>query len=98
VVTVGLLKDIGRRIAMLAGGRRFERDLDDEMRLHFELETARQIERGLSPADAPFAVWRCRRARPTRSSAGELSLSISWSCLSHTAMVTASWRSRYPRP
>ena len=55
---MGLLKDIGRRIAMLAGGRRFERDLDDEMRLHLELETARQVERGLSPADAPFAARR----------------------------------------
>jgi mannose-6-phosphate isomerase-like protein (cupin superfamily) len=35
---------------------------------------------------------------PIRSSAGVLSLSISSSCLSRTAMVIASWRRRHARP
>ena len=51
-----MLGDIGRRLLMLLRRRRFDADLNDEMRLHRELREHEQIERGLQPADAHYAA------------------------------------------
>jgi hypothetical protein len=44
-----MLRELGRRLLMLLRRRRFDADLDEEMRLHFELREQEQIERGLPP-------------------------------------------------
>ena len=41
-----------RRLRDLAGPRRLERDLDDELRYHLDMETARNVRRGMPPGDA----------------------------------------------
>src|SRR5262245_39216276 len=45
------LRELGRRLLMLLRGRRFDRDLDEEMRLHRELR-AGELERGGLGPDA----------------------------------------------
>ncbi len=52
------LNELGRKLAMLLRGERFDRDLQDEMRLHLDLRQQEQIERGLSPEDAGAAARR----------------------------------------
>src|SRR6266702_168472 len=52
------LAEIARRLLMVLGRGQFDRDLDEEMRLHRELREQEQIERGLSPKDAHFAAQR----------------------------------------
>jgi putative ABC transport system permease protein len=47
-----------RRLMMLLRGRQFDRDLDEEMRLHRELREQQQIEEGLAPEEARYAVRR----------------------------------------
>jgi predicted permease len=49
---------LGRRLLMLFRRRQFDADLDEEMRLHRELREREQIERGLSPMEAHYAVQR----------------------------------------
>lgn len=53
-----LLSRAGRRIRMLLSGRRFDRDLQDEMQLHLELRERRLRETGLSPDEARAAARR----------------------------------------
>src|SRR3712207_7458276 len=43
---------IARRLHLLLGRPTFERDLDDELRFHIEMQAAKHAERGLSPAEA----------------------------------------------
>jgi hypothetical protein len=43
---------------MLLRRRRFDADLEEEMRLHRELREQEQIERGLSPEEAHYAAQR----------------------------------------
>jgi predicted permease len=52
------LSQLGRRILMLIHGRQFNADLEEEMRLHRELREEEQIEHGLSPKEAHYAVQR----------------------------------------
>src|SRR5260370_41492385 len=52
------LAELGRRFLMLFRRKRFDTELDEEMRLHRELREQEQIERGLSPAEAHYAVQR----------------------------------------
>ncbi len=70
------LRDLWLRIRAMLSPRRVERELDDELAFHLELETRKHIARGLSPADAriraragfgsvPLAADRCRDARGT---------------------------------
>src|SRR5262249_50215929 len=56
--TVNLLAELGRRFLMLFRGRQFDADLEEEMRLHRELREQEQIERGISPEEAHYAVQR----------------------------------------
>ena len=48
--------ELGRRLSMLFRRSQFDRDLEEEMRLHRELRKQEQIERGLSPKEAHYAV------------------------------------------
>ena len=53
-----ILAEIGRRLRMLLRGSRFERELDEEMRLHMELRQDRLQEQGVSGDDARAAARR----------------------------------------
>src|SRR5580658_3961589 len=52
------LSELGRRLAMLFRGERFDRDLQDEMRLHLELRQQQHLAGGLSPKAARAAAER----------------------------------------
>ena len=52
------LSELGRRLLIVFGHKRFDADLDEEMRLHRELREQEQIERGLSPREAHYAAQR----------------------------------------
>jgi len=52
------LRELGRRLAMLVRGERFDRDLQEEMRLHRELRQERYLDRGLPPEAARAAAGR----------------------------------------
>src|SRR5688500_7982139 len=45
-------RSLGRRLRLLTDRPAFERDLDDELRFHLEMEAARNVRRGLDPDDA----------------------------------------------
>jgi len=53
-----MLAELRRRFLMLLRRRRFDADLNEEMRLHHELREQEQIERGLSPKEAHYAAQR----------------------------------------
>jgi putative ABC transport system permease protein len=53
-----MLNELGRRLLMLLGSKRFDADLDEEMRLHRELREQEEIERGLSAKEAHYAAQR----------------------------------------
>ena len=53
-----MLSELGRRLAMLLRRRKFDSDLDEEMRLHRELREREEIARGLSPEEAHYAALR----------------------------------------
>src|SRR5688500_2005903 len=70
------LQDLKLRIRALVAPRRVERELDEELALHIDLETQKHIARGMSPADArararaqfgspALAADQCRDARGT---------------------------------
>jgi putative ABC transport system permease protein len=46
------LRRFARRMRLLLGRRAFERDLEDEMRFHVEMQAAKHVERGMSPGEA----------------------------------------------
>jgi hypothetical protein len=46
------LRQLARRIRLLLGRRAFERDLEDEMRFHVEMQAAKHVERGIAPDEA----------------------------------------------
>jgi len=48
--------ELGRRFLMLFRRSQFDRDLEEEMRLHRELREQEQLERGLSPKEAHYAA------------------------------------------
>jgi putative ABC transport system permease protein len=50
--------ELGRRLSMLLRGERFDRDLQDEMRLHMELRQQEHMAQGLSPENARAAARR----------------------------------------
>jgi putative ABC transport system permease protein len=52
------LRELGRRLRILIRGERFDRDLQDEMRLHLELREQEHRARGLAPEDAHAAAQR----------------------------------------
>jgi putative ABC transport system permease protein len=52
------LAELGRRVMALFHRRRFDVDLDEEMRLHQELREQEQVERGFSPEEAHYAAQR----------------------------------------
>jgi predicted permease len=47
-----LLRHLNKRARTLADRRRFESDLEDEMKFHLEMETEKNMEKGMSPAEA----------------------------------------------
>jgi putative ABC transport system permease protein len=53
-----MLSQLGRRLWVLLRRKQFDGDLDEEMRLHRELREQEEIERGLSPEEAHYAVQR----------------------------------------
>jgi hypothetical protein len=55
---VSLFRELGRRLLMLLHRRRFDADLEEEMRLHRQLREQEQIERGLSPREAHYSAQR----------------------------------------
>ena len=52
------LGEIGRRLLMLFRRSQFDRDLEEEMRLHRELREQEQIEAGVTPEEARYAARR----------------------------------------
>jgi predicted permease len=52
------LRELARRLRMLMHRRRFDTDLEEEIRLHLELRQQQQIECGLAPDDARAAARR----------------------------------------
>jgi predicted permease len=50
--------ELRRRIKMLFDRGRFDRDLQDEMQLHFDLRRQEQLDNGLAPEDARAAAHR----------------------------------------
>jgi|SRR5271157_749206 len=52
------LNELGRRLVMLVRGTRFDRDLEEEIRLHRDLRQQEQIEAGVAPEEAPYAARR----------------------------------------
>ncbi len=53
-----MLAGFGRRLLMLFRRSQFDRDLEEEMRLHREMREQEQIERGLLPKEAHYAAQR----------------------------------------
>src|SRR5262245_33480066 len=47
-----------RRLLALMGGRRFEREMDEEMRFHIEMQTEQNLEAGMAEAEARQAAQR----------------------------------------
>src|ERR1700722_17587721 len=56
--TMRWLSELGRRLRMLLWREQFERDLQDEVRLHLDLREQEQIDSSLSPEDAHSAARR----------------------------------------
>jgi predicted permease len=52
------LGEFGRRVQMLLRRKRFDRDMDEEMRLHLELKERELAEEGMQPDEARFAAQR----------------------------------------
>jgi predicted permease len=52
------LAELGRRLVALFHRRQFDADLEEEMRLHQELREQEQVERGVLPEEAHYAVQR----------------------------------------
>ena len=52
------LRELGRRIWMLAHRRQFDADLEEEMRLHLEMRQQEHLEQGLQEHDARAAARR----------------------------------------
>jgi predicted permease len=52
------LRELARRLRMLMHRRRFDTDLEEEIRLHLELRQQQQIECGMAPDDARAAARR----------------------------------------
>jgi putative ABC transport system permease protein len=52
------LRQFGRRLKMILRRRQFERDLQEEMRLHVELREREQVENGLPAEEAHYAARR----------------------------------------
>ena len=52
------LRELARRLRMLANRRQFDADLDEEMRLHLDLRQQEQIERGMTANEARAAALR----------------------------------------
>ncbi len=55
---MGWMRELGRRLGILIRGERFDRDLQEEMRLHLELRQQEHMERGLAAEDAHAAAER----------------------------------------
>src|SRR5579864_8483505 len=51
-------RELGRRLIMLVRRRQFNRDLEEEIRLHIEMKEQEQIEEGVAPAEAHFSAQR----------------------------------------
>ena len=52
------LGQFGRRLLMLVRRKQFDRDLEEEMRLHRELREQEQLEAGVAPEEARYAARR----------------------------------------
>src|SRR5436190_6241596 len=52
------IAEIGRKLRMWFRGEQFDRDLQEEMRLHMELRQREQVERGVEPEAARAAAQR----------------------------------------
>jgi putative ABC transport system permease protein len=52
------LSELGRRLLVLLRRRQFDRDLEEEMRLHRELREQDHVEAGASPEEAHYAALR----------------------------------------
>ena len=53
-----MLGELGRRLLMLFRRRKFDCDLEEEMRLHRELREQEQLEAGVAPEEARYAARR----------------------------------------
>ena len=53
-----MLAELGRRLLMLFRRRKFDCDLEEEMRLHRELREQEQLEAGVAPEEARYAARR----------------------------------------
>jgi len=51
-----MLKRLMARLEALAGGRDVDRELDDEVRFHVEMQTQKNVQAGMSPTEARRAA------------------------------------------
>lgn len=58
MVIMNWFSELARRLMMLRHGNQFDRDLEEEMRLHLELRGREQIENGIAPGEAYYAAQR----------------------------------------
>jgi putative ABC transport system permease protein len=58
VIGMAWFRELSRRLSMLFSRKRFEADLDEEMRLHREMREQDLVERGLAPKEARYAAQR----------------------------------------
>ena len=54
------LRELGRRIRMLAHRRQFDADLEEEMRLHLEMRQQEHLQSGMEAGEARAAARRRR--------------------------------------
>ena len=52
------LNELARRLMMLLRRKQFDRDLEEELRLHLELREREQIENGTAPDEAHYSAQR----------------------------------------
>ena len=73
--------ELARRISMLLRRGKFDREMDEEMRLHVELREKEQIENGLSTRDAHAAT--CKKFGNTLALREASHDSWGWAWLEH---------------
>src|SRR5438067_325789 len=52
------ISGLGRRLLMLVRRKQFDRDLEEEIRLHRELREQQHVETGMTPEEAHYAALR----------------------------------------
>ena len=62
-----MFKRLGRRLRALVGGARLDRQMDQELQFHLDLETNRLVQQGLTPDEARTRTMRQSKPFANRS-------------------------------